>query len=175
MLLPVPPAGEAGLLAVSGPTNQGAASGPAVFKARALRMAVSGARQPAAGSWGPAAGTSANLGARSTSPAVSPPGGTRGMRVRRSFCFSLLGKLTMPPALDLTGRRFGRLTAIRRAGTIHRHWATWRCLCECGRRVTVRAWCLISGTTRSCGCLRVEVATEQIKRVNGSRSRSSIE
>lgn len=41
----------------------------------------------------------------------------------------------MPAPLDLTGRRFGRLQVLERAGSIKcgRVQSAWRCLCECGR------------------------------------------
>ena len=60
---------------------------------------------------------------------------------------------------DLTGMRFGRLTALcpvegerhnRTAGAI------WRCRCDCGQETEVSAACLLSGRTRSCGCLNRE-------------------
>lgn len=41
----------------------------------------------------------------------------------------------MPRALDLTGRRFGQLVVVERAGRVK--WGTimsgWRCRCDCGR------------------------------------------
>lgn len=50
-------------------------------------------------------------------------------------------------------QRFGKLTAIepteeRLGGTV-----VWRCLCDCGNEVTVSLSSLISGNTKSCGCL----------------------
>lgn len=41
----------------------------------------------------------------------------------------------MPPALDLTGRRFGRLQVIKSAGWIQfgRQQRAWKCVCDCGR------------------------------------------
>ena len=55
--------------------------------------------------------------------------------------------------LDLTGRRFGRLTALAPARDARGHTA-WRCRCECGNEVVVRAGSLRTGNTRSCGCLQ---------------------
>lgn len=55
-------------------------------------------------------------------------------------------------AKDLKGQRFGRLVVIKRDGTINRR-ATWRCKCDCGRRTVVRSIDLLSGNTKSCGCL----------------------
>lgn len=60
--------------------------------------------------------------------------------------------------LDLTGRRFGRLTAERvshrRRGAI-----MWECVCDCGNRKAVRASHLSGGFTSSCGCFRREFTT----------------
>ena len=56
---------------------------------------------------------------------------------------------------DVTGQRFGRLTAIayfgvkpgRRIGK-----RAWQCKCDCGREVVVVGESLRSGNTTSCGC-----------------------
>lgn len=63
---------------------------------------------------------------------------------------------------DLTGRVFGRLTVMERAGSIG-HNAAWRCSCTCGKEVVVRTYNLISGGTRSCGCLRREMIRKRMK------------
>ena len=57
-----------------------------------------------------------------------------------------------PKAEDLTGKRFGRLTVLKRVGTIERR-PIWRCRCDCGRKTDVRSSDLKSGNTKSCGCL----------------------
>lgn len=58
---------------------------------------------------------------------------------------------------DLTGRRFGRLTALE---PVRRHHAgtsaLWRCRCDCGREIETTAEHLLNGTTSSCGCLNRE-------------------
>jgi hypothetical protein len=56
---------------------------------------------------------------------------------------------------DLTGRRFGRLTTIRRetSGVLK---PRWQCICDCGQVALVEANCLTRGYTKSCGCLRRE-------------------
>lgn len=55
--------------------------------------------------------------------------------------------------LDLTGRRFGRLTVLAPADRIGRYTA-WLCRCECGRETVVTTRKLRGGNTRSCGCLK---------------------
>lgn len=55
---------------------------------------------------------------------------------------------------DLTGKRFGQLVVLKRARSIGANRsACWQCLCDCGKKTTVRALSLRSGHTRSCGCL----------------------
>lgn len=70
----------------------------------------------------------------------------------------------MPNALDLTGRRFGRLVALERAGSAPDRKALWRCRCDCGNEKTVRTTYLTSGDTRSCGCLHLEGAVAKGRR-----------
>lgn len=54
-------------------------------------------------------------------------------------------------AADHTGRRFGRLTAIRRVGT-YRRCALWECRCDCGTVVKVASSALSKTPDRDCGC-----------------------
>lgn len=53
---------------------------------------------------------------------------------------------------DLSGMRFERLTVIRSAGH-----PKWQCLCECGNTHVVSTNDLVSGDTRSCGCLKHDI------------------
>lgn len=58
---------------------------------------------------------------------------------------------------DLTGQSFGRLTVIRQAGTNRAHQAIWHCVCTCGVAKDIPSTRLVTGNTKSCGCLRREV------------------
>jgi hypothetical protein len=63
-------------------------------------------------------------------------------------------------AIDLTGQRFGRLTALQRTATyITGRKPMWRCKCDCGKETLAISQCLVNGTTQSCGCLREEFLT----------------
>ena len=59
--------------------------------------------------------------------------------------------------VDLTGSRFGRLTALYptekrdRKGSIY-----WHCRCDCGNETDVTESGLVHGNYRSCGCLKLE-------------------
>lgn len=61
-------------------------------------------------------------------------------------------------AIDLTGKRFGRLVAIDSTSVqeANRRRIFWRCRCDCDNFVTTSAAALTTGETKSCGCLRAE-------------------
>ena len=65
---------------------------------------------------------------------------------------------------DLVGMRFGRLTVIRRVEDVVRdsgsRSAQWECRCDCGNIVLKRSQGLVSGKSKSCGCLRNEVGNK---------------
>ena len=56
-------------------------------------------------------------------------------------------------AKDITGQRFGMLTVMKRAGTNKHRKALWICKCDCGRTTVVSSVDLVTGNTKSCGCL----------------------
>lgn len=55
---------------------------------------------------------------------------------------------------DMTGKTFGRLTALEYYGSNGKGNALWRCRCECGQEVVTVGGSLRSGKTLSCGCSR---------------------
>lgn len=61
----------------------------------------------------------------------------------------------MPNAVDLTGKRFGRLIAVEPSGNKNGE-RLWRCICDCGNEKIARRSNLQRGDTKSCGCLLVE-------------------
>ena len=62
--------------------------------------------------------------------------------------------------IDLTGKKFGRWTVLYKADSITepsgRQVTMWHCRCICGTEKDIRSHSLISGTTLSCGCLKIE-------------------
>ena len=58
---------------------------------------------------------------------------------------------------DLTGQRFGRLTVLEFVPRTCKG-SYWKCKCDCGAERVIGASGLISGQTKSCGCLKVEAA-----------------
>lgn len=57
---------------------------------------------------------------------------------------------------DLTGRKYGRLTALRSVGRRGNN-LIWLCRCECGNECEVAANNLKNGHTTSCGCRQSEI------------------
>jgi hypothetical protein len=64
----------------------------------------------------------------------------------------------------LAGRIFGRLIALKIHHTVAGRGSYWTCRCKCGASRVVRRDALISGATRSCGCLHRETARRQGQR-----------
>jgi len=65
---------------------------------------------------------------------------------------------------DLTGERFGRLTVLRRIDGKEGKSKRWECRCDCGNICICMQANLLSGTTRSCGCLREEQRKVNMKK-----------
>ena len=65
-------------------------------------------------------------------------------------------------AKDLRGKVFGRLTVLYRVANIGTATA-WKCRCECGNIKNIRAKCLTTGETQSCGCIQKEAARKNGK------------
>ena len=55
--------------------------------------------------------------------------------------------------LDLTGQRFGMLTALSRLTDTEDRYYLWECICDCGERVHVSTKKLKRGLTTNCGCI----------------------
>jgi hypothetical protein len=79
--------------------------------------------------------------------------------------------LVMGAPLDLTGKLFGRLTALslvpRELGKPRR----WLCACSCGTSVVVAARNLRGGDSKSCGCFHRDVTRNAARRRYGSDRR----
>lgn len=57
----------------------------------------------------------------------------------------------MPKARDLTGQRFGLLTAIKKMPSKNKH-TYWLCHCDCGNEKEIQTSSLTCGKAKSCGC-----------------------
>lgn len=75
---------------------------------------------------------------------------------------------------SLVGKRFGRLTVIKRVENhIQPNGSSkvmWLCLCDCGEYVTVQDYHLKSGHTKSCGCYAKDTLRQiLVKDLTGQR------
>ncbi len=75
--------------------------------------------------------------------------------------------------IDLTGKRFGRLTVIKRADYNKNNRIVWICKCDCGEIIDKIGSYLKNGETQSCGCYKKDTELKNLreeydnKRVNG--------
>lgn len=63
------------------------------------------------------------------------------------------GSKVKPGQRDITGMRFGRLTALEPTGRILYESVVWRYVCDCGNEIHVPLRQLTMGYRKSCGCL----------------------
>ena len=70
--------------------------------------------------------------------------------------------------VNLIGRKFGRLLVVAEA--TNRYGRThWLCKCNCGNRIIVSGKLMLSGNTRSCGCLKKEYLKGKAHDLTGKR------
>jgi hypothetical protein len=58
--------------------------------------------------------------------------------------------------LDVSGKRFGRLTVAAPSERKSPAGKLWRCVCDCGGETVTTSLKLRNGHTQSCGCLQAE-------------------
>lgn len=56
---------------------------------------------------------------------------------------------------DLTNQKFGMLTVLKRVENVGKN-TMWLCKCDCGNETVTCGGRLVSGTTKSCGCLKLK-------------------
>ena len=61
----------------------------------------------------------------------------------------------MPSLIDLTGKKFGKLTVLEKAPSRNRK-VYWKCQCDCGNIIETRGDRLKEGRVKSCGCYSIE-------------------
>ena len=69
----------------------------------------------------------------------------------------------MGNTIDIMGKKFGRLTVIKREYPNRNRTAMWLCKCDCGKKKIIRGSALRNGQTKSCGCLRKEISSKKMK------------
>lgn len=98
--------------------------------------------------------------------AIGPTGETRnGHRIWECLCdcgntsYVQAGHLTSGNSTscgckrinNLTGQKFGKLTAVKPTNEYKNNNVIWECLCDCGETVKVASVYLTNGTKKSCG------------------------
>jgi len=58
---------------------------------------------------------------------------------------------------DITGNQYGRLTVLGFSKERIRDCVSWDCQCICGNKLTLPTSALISGNTKSCGCIHDDI------------------
>jgi hypothetical protein len=87
------------------------------------------------------------------------------VRLNRTMsCGCLQKEITSKRVIkDITNQKFGRLTVIERSHITKKNGSYYKCLCDCGNELIIKSSYLISGDTKSCGCLKKDVLS-QIKK-----------
>ena len=75
------------------------------------------------------------------------------------------------PARDLVGNTFGRLTVVKQINKKQHTNQIWLCKCKCGKLTEVAQSNLVSGHTKSCGCLSRNTTSERMSTHRESHSR----
>lgn len=78
-------------------------------------------------------------------------------------CGCLKKELLSERSKDLTGKRFGKLVAIKPTKKRKDRSVVWECECDCGNRFYTPAKFLLSGGSTSCGCVGIK------KLINGMK------
>ncbi len=95
---------------------------------------------------------------------LTEAGNIRSGRVQSCGCLRNVKRIK-----DLTGQKFGRLTAVKRLDEKDGTRFLWLCRCECGNEVKASVSALTSGQVISCGCVKKETAKRAIKDIRGQR------
>ena len=72
---------------------------------------------------------------------------------------------------ELIGKRFGRLVVLAEADKGAQGKRRWLCVCDCGGFTVTGKSNLISGNTKSCGCLHGEMAAQRQYKHGGKGTR----
>lgn len=78
--------------------------------------------------------------------------------------------------IDRTGLKYGRLLVLRLAekpkGCKRSYWI---CKCDCGKEVRIDAAGMVSGRSKSCGCLQIEITIARGKHQESGKGKTTAE
>jgi hypothetical protein len=78
----------------------------------------------------------------------------------------------MKPHRNIAGQKFGRLLAVEivdKTNGASNRITYWRCICDCGNEKIVALGHLISGSVKSCGCLKDEICRDRVVDIKGQK------
>ena len=90
---------------------------------------------------------------------------------KQKFCSKQCPLYTIPQRHEITGEKFGRLTAIAYVKSTPGGEAIWSFGCDCGKEVEFSQYTVRTGHTQSCGCLGVESRIKHGRTVKGNPNR----
>jgi len=73
--------------------------------------------------------------------------------------------------IDLAGQKFGRLTPVEHIGKDKWGGTLWLCECDCGKEIIILRSSLVSGNTKSCGCLYKEKSLKGMNLKHGCKGK----
>lgn len=73
--------------------------------------------------------------------------------------------------IDLTGKRFGKLIALKKVGIKRNCESIWLCKCDCGNISNVEGANLRRGHTKSCGCSKKEYQSQSLTKIKNANKR----
>jgi len=90
---------------------------------------------------------------------------TRASTLTRGHALSCgcLKKINMEVRIDITGKRSGKLVAIKDVGTNKKLQRLWECKCDCGNTIITKATNISTGKSKSCGCISKEIGRENLE------------
>lgn len=77
----------------------------------------------------------------------------------------------MAKLIDLTGKKFGRLTVIERAPKEGKKHTRWKCVCDCGNTTVSDSYQLRHGLVVSCGCYHAEICGDKHRKHGYTKTR----
>ena len=78
-------------------------------------------------------------------------------------------RISETQSYNLIGQQFYYLTVIERIGPNSGRKIIWRCKCKCGNETRVVTSDLVSGNTKSCGCLQKEKTSQRLDDLTGKK------
>jgi hypothetical protein len=68
---------------------------------------------------------------------------------------------------ELTGLRFGKLMVLAFSNITDKQHSKWLCSCDCGKTKVILGTSLVSGKSKSCGCVQKKNSTEARRLIPG--------